>query len=239
MNVKTLLIAICLMFSQLIFNSCREDNANFQTTEDAPSHTELAKAAIVSFKSANYFVNSEPFNAATNYIRNQVAAQGSSYVLTQTDLNTFYDKAQIPADERLPLDQVKTIINNTLNAMQMPFNDLIQQLNISNDAKSLAISIYNQSISQLEDNLVYKSLPEYEKTLLKNLNDYKYNCEQGIFIVNSGPASKTPGFIWGGMAGFVVGGVVGSFFSFPVGTMIGAGIGMVVGAVVGAIIEKT
>lgn len=232
-------MAICLLFSQLIFNSCREDNANFQTTDDTPAQADLAKAAIVSFKTANYFVNSEPFNSATNYIRSQVAAQGSSYVLTQTDLNTFYNKAQIPADERLTLDQVNNIISSTLNAMQMPFDVLIQQLNISDNAKSLALSIYNHSISQLDANLVYKSLPEYEKTLLKNLNDYKYNCEQGIFMVNSGPASKTPGFIWGGMAGFVAGGLIGSAIAFPVGTIIGAGIGMVVGAVVGAIIEKT
>lgn len=237
MKTKTFLVLIGLVTTQTMFNSCSEDNTNIKN-ENNQTSSSIAKNTVFSFTAGTYFANSEPLNSAVSFIKAKIAAQGTSYTLTQADLNLFYEKAQILPNERLPLSQVNNIISQTVSSLQMPFDQLVQQMNISANAKSLALSIHNQSISQLDSNLNFKNLPSQEKMLIKNLNDFKYNYEQGNYTVNKNITAKTPGFIWGGMGGWAVGGGIGFLVGGPVGAIVGAGIGMLVGAVVGGLATK-
>ncbi|MDH6254099.1 hypothetical protein M2347_003826 [Chryseobacterium sp. H1D6B] len=236
MKTKIFLAAIGLVTTQSMFNSCSEESTNM-AAENGQTAIE-SKTVDASFTNGTYFVNPEPLNSAVNYIKSKIAAQGASYALTQADLNSFYDKAQIPAGERLPLDAVKNIISQTASSMQTPFDQIVQQMNISDNAKSLALTINNQSIPQIETNLNFKNLSSNEKMMIKNLNDLKYNDEHNNYAFNKNASAKTPGFIWGGMGGWGLGAGIGFGVGGPIGAIIGAGIGMLVGAVLVAVVTK-
>ncbi|MDC8104313.1 hypothetical protein ACNFU2_05520 [Chryseobacterium sp. PTM-20240506] len=233
MKTKTLLVLAGLATTQCMFNSCGEDNTNLQN-ENYQSTQSLPKTAL-SFTNGTYFTDPQAVNAGFEFIRSKFA-QNPGYVLNQQDLNTFYEKAQIATDERLPLDQVNNIINKTVSLMQVPFAQAVQQLNISSAAKSLAITINNGSIIHLEANAAYNNLPANEKSMIKNINDYKYNAEQGNYLITGIPTGKQPLWITGGMIGMVGGGIIGFAVAGPVGALVGAGIGVVGGIITGAIL---
>ncbi|MCW3161109.1 hypothetical protein [Chryseobacterium oryctis] len=243
MKTKTFLTVIGLVTSQTLFYSCNEDNRDSQSISNLPSLTEsIINGADgvngLNFKSGNYFTAPDTFNSAVNYIQSKILQQGISYVLTQDDLNIFYDKAGISLSERMSLDQVNSIISKTLSSLQLPFAEILNQLQISDNAKSLALQIDQASIINIEQNSIYKILSDNEKMLIKNLNDFKYNIEKDQYSINKNVASKTPPFIWGGMAGWGVGAGVGFLVGGPVGMVVGAGIGVLVGSVVGAVTGK-
>ncbi|ASK29608.1 hypothetical protein CEY12_05590 [Chryseobacterium sp. T16E-39] len=233
MKTKTFLVLVGLATTQSIFNSCGEDSTNIQNEsyQSSPSSSKTTP----SFTNGTYFTDPQAVNAGFEFIRSKFA-QNPGYVLNQQDLNTFYDKAQIASNERLPLDQVNNIINKTVSLMQVPFAQAVQQLNISSAAKSLAITINNGSIIHLEANAAYNNLPANEKSMIKNINDYKYNTEQGNYLITGIPTSKQPMWITGGMIGMVGGGLIGFAVAGPVGALVGAGIGVVGGIVTGAIL---
>ncbi|WP_370900384.1 hypothetical protein [Chryseobacterium gossypii] len=235
MKTKKLLTILGVMASQSLFFSCSEDALNTQPEHTAASKTTL-KTTVLNFKSGNYFTNPQPINTAFNFIKAKISQQGASYVLTQSDLTEFYDKAQIDPTERLTLDQMNAVINETMNMMQTPFDQAIQQLNISDAAKSLAITIDTGSIHNLEFNALYINLSDLEKAMIKNLNDFKFNVEQGYYAISPIYTGKQPAWITGGMIGMAAGGVIGYVVGGPVGALIGAGAGVVAGIVVGAIV---
>ena len=236
MKTKTLLTVIGLVTSPTIFYSCSEDNVTPESQQEIVNTLPDVTTLSSKFSDGDYFTNADPFNSAANYIGNRIKAAGPGYVLTQSDLNEFYSKAQIPMDERFTLAQVNQIITNTINNMNTPFDTLIQQANISPGAKTLAKMINMHSVSNLDLNSDFKSLPSYEKTIIKNLNDFKLNDEKGNYGKNV--YGKTANFIWGGMIGFGVGVAVGGFIAFPVGMVIGGAIGIFVGSIVGAFTDK-
>ncbi|MCS3531743.1 hypothetical protein [Chryseobacterium sp. JUb7] len=236
MKTKTILTVIGLVTSPTIFYSCSEDNTITEPVQEITSTIPDINTLSFKFVDGDYFANSNPFNAAANYIGNKVKAAGQNYVLTQSDLDEFYLKAQIPVDQQLKLDQVKEIIAKTISNLNTPFDTLIQQTSLSTTAKTLAKMINMQSISNLDVNSDFKSLPDYEKSIIKNLNDFKVNDEKGNYSKNV--FGKTPNFIWGGMIGFGVGVAVGGLIAFPVGMVVGGAIGMIVGAVVGVFTDK-
>lgn len=236
MKTKTFLTVIGLVTSPAIFYSCSEDNTIAEPAQEITSTLPSITTLSSKFTDGNYFATSDPFNAAANYIGNKVQAAGVNYVLTQSDLDEFYLKAQIPVDQQLEIDQVNEIIATTISNMNTPFNTLIQQTTLSPAAKTLAKMINMQSISNLDANSNFKSLPSYEKSLIKNLNDFKVNDEQGNYSKNV--FGKTPNFIWGGMIGFGVGVAVGGLIAFPVGMVVGGAIGILVGSIVGVFTDK-
>ncbi|SDR05654.1 hypothetical protein SAMN05421664_3322 [Chryseobacterium soldanellicola] len=236
MKTKTFLTVIGLITSQSLFYSCSEDTLNAQQDNSTSSTLSVLKTSPT-FVSGNYFVNPQPINAAFAFMQQRVSQAGSSYVLTQTDLTIFYDKAQIDPSERLTLDQMNAIIDKIMSMMQMPFEQAIQQVNISDAAKSLAITINNSgSISHIEINQQFANLPATEKAMIKNLNDFKFNVEQGNYAISPIATNKQPAWITGGMIGMAGGGIVGGLAFGPVGALVGAGVGVVGGIIVGAIV---
>jgi len=238
MKTKTFLTILGLVVSQSFFNSCNEDSINSQT-ENIPSETN--KTAINNFdgpvSTQNYFANPEPFNGTVNFIVSTIGSQGASYALTQNDLNLFYSKAQIPMNERFSLDQVNQLIAQTASSYQIPFSQIVQQLPISNVAKSLMISIDTHSIPNIGSNLSFTNLSATEKILINNFNNLQFGIEQGIILPGSsvakdmgpgaqlgakigfafgvllGAATLNPGILWGGMcAGSMIGGAIGSLW---------------------------
>jgi hypothetical protein len=239
MKTKTFLVLAGLATTQCMFNSCGEDNSNLQNENSSLGTSKIITELPSSFVSTqNYFLTPEPYNSAVNFMRSHIAAQGASYSLTQADLNLFYDKAQISANERLPLDRVNQIIAQTLEAIhtQKPLNQIVQQLNISDNAKSLLLSIDGSSISDLENNLQFINLPSQEKVCVRNFNNFQRNYEQGAYQIGS-TLSKEAGWEKGAKIGFMFGGFIGGVLG-PVGFVGGLCAGSLIGAVIGSFSDK-
>lgn len=236
MKAKTFLAILGLVVSQSFFNSCNEDNINAQT-EDISSETN--KTEINDYDgpvSTNYFANPEPFNGAVSFIISTIGSQAASYALTQNDLNLFYNKAQIPMNERLSLDQVNQLIAQTTSSFQMPVSQIVQQLPISNAAKSLILSIDTQSIPNINGNLSFQNLSATEKTFINNFNNLQFGIEQGIILPGSsvskdpfGPKSQL-----GAKIGFLIGCVISGITLNPGPAFAGS----LIGAVVGGMLDK-
>jgi hypothetical protein len=237
MKTKTFLTILGLVVSQSFFNSCNEDSINAQT-EDISSETN--KTEINNYdgpvSTQNYFANPEPFNGAVSFIISTIGSQGASYDLTQNDLNLFYNKAQIPINERLSLDQVNQLIVQTTNSFQTPVSQIVQQLPISNVAKSLIISIDTQSIPNVEGNSSFQNLSATEKTFINNFNNLQFGIEQGIILPISsvskdpfGPKSQL-----GAKIGFLIGCVISGITLNPGPAFAGS----LIGAVVGGMLDK-
>lgn len=237
MKTKTFLTILGLMVSQFFFNSCNEDSGNAQT-EGISSETN--KTEINNYdgpvSTQNYFANPEPFNGAVSFIISTIGSQGASYTLTQNDLNLFYNKAQIPMNERLSLDQVNQLIAQTTSSFQTPVSQIVQQLPISNVAKSLILSIDTQSIPNIESNLSFQNLSATEKTFINNFNNLQFGIEQGIILPGSsvskdpfGPKSQL-----GTKIGLLIGCVISGVTLNPGPAFAGA----LIGAVVGGMLDK-
>lgn len=238
MKTKAFLTVMGLIASQSLFHSCNdEDNIKEIQVENSPSEVNISN--IMSdggISPINYFVNPEPFNNTVNFVKSQISSQGASYVLNQQDLDMFYDEAQITANDRLPLNVVYQIVDQTLYTIQsqISFDEIVQNLNFSDSAKSLMIEINNNSISNIENNLSFQNLPALEKAVVNNFNNLVYNIEIGK--ITSGPYyKKGTGAEIGAKIGFVVGVAVGIATLNPVGLW-GAVCG---GSLVGAVIGKT
>jgi len=232
MKTKTFLTAIGLITSQSLFYSCSEDTLN--TQQEMSSTPDTSMNVLKTITSYNYFENAEPFNGAVNFIKSYIAAQGPSYTLTQSDLNLFYTKAQIPVTERLSLDQVNQALAQTIDAIQsqLPFSEIVQQSNFSDAAKTLIITIDTGSMSNLEADLTFKSLPEFEKNFVRNFNNFQYNLEQGYYQIGNNVMSKEMGWEKGAKIGMMF----GTFIGFAAGGLLGAAGGAAGGALVGAAI---
>lgn len=235
MKTKTLLILAGLATTQCMFNSCGEDNINNQEEFSKTSNTINNLNGPVSTQ--NYFANPEPFSGAVNFAISTVGTQGASFTLTQSLLNQFYDKAQIPVNERATLSQVNQIIDKTINAYQVSFDQTVQQLPISTVAKSLMILINTHSISNLTSDVKFNTLSNNEKIIINNFNNLQRNIELGLILTPSttskemGPGAQlgakigfavgvgigfvtlNPGALWGGIcAGSMIGGAIGSLW---------------------------
>lgn len=238
MKTKTFLSILGLVVSQSFFNSCNEDSINVQS-EDISS--EINKTAINNFdgpvSTQNYFATPEPFTGAVNFIISTIGSQGASYSLTQNDLNLFYNKAQIPTNERLSLNQANQLIAQTTNYYQVPFDQVVQLLSISDAAKSLMVSINTHSIPNISANLSFANLSATEKTIINNFNNLQFGIEQGIILPGSSVAKDGAGAALGAKIGFTVGVLIGAATLNP-GILWGAmSAGSLAGAAIGSVFD--
>ncbi|EJL71823.1 hypothetical protein [Chryseobacterium populi] len=229
MKTKTLLAILGLVTTQSFFYSCNDDNSQTESPSGIQKSKTESPGSFVSTQ--NYFANPEPFNGALNFITTHISAQGTSYTLTQNDLDLFYAKAQIPVNERLTIDQVNQLINQTINSAQLPFDQIVQQLTISDAAKSLMISINSNYISNIESNLDFKNLPDNEKVIINNFNDLEFNIEQGTILAGTFQSKEMgPGAQNGAKIGFAFGCLISVFTLNPGPVCAGAIIGGAIGS---------
>lgn len=220
MKTKTFLTVIGLVTSQSLFYSCSDDNdsnVNMETENNQSKNL----VSTNSFNGAN--VNADIFNHSVSFIKSKVGSQGASYVLTQSDLNQFYQIAQIPTAQRLSLDKVNSIISQTANMAQLPFDQILEQLGYSDMAKDLAMAISNNYMPDLQHNPGFQNLATNERQFIESLNDLRFNYEQGL--LNTNVFSKDGGpFIGGAIGmgvGFMVAGPIGAFVGGTVGWFVG------------------
>lgn len=233
MKTKSFLAVIGLLTTHTFFYSCHEnsiDVVNDPVASTVPNVSKLNSIEVSNLiVGGNYFEEPEPFTNAVDFMKSHIVAQGPAYVLTQDDLNMFYDKAQIPVNNRMSLSQVNEITTKTLDLMQLSIQEAVQQLNVSNQAKPLIVKIHTASIPDLNNNLAFDSLPDNEKFLIKNLNDYKRMWENGNLLSRQMSSAEIGGYI-GAAIGFTIGlccppagwafGLVGGAF---LGVLIGSG----------------
>jgi len=225
MKKTTIFFAVIgLITSQTFLNSCNEDNADTQTEAFSKS----SEIVTNNFDGTNYFQNPAIFNNVLASIKAKVGQQGAAYILTQSDLNEFYQIAQIPDADRLPLDVVNNLISQTTALSHLPFHEALNTLGYSNPAKDLAVSISNGYMPDLELKQTFINLPQNEKEFLKNLNQYRFNYEQGA--IGGGVTSKDGG-------GFI-GGAIGLGIGFALAGPPGAFIGGVTGWLIGVAVDK-
>ncbi|WP_415327578.1 hypothetical protein [Chryseobacterium sp. MMS23-Vi53] len=220
-KTKIALAVIGLVFSQTFLNSCNQDSVDMQTETVASKSSDIS---VSNLDGQNYFDNPDIFNQGVNFIKAKVAQNGPGYVLTQNDLNEFYQITQIPDADRLPLDTVNQLIGQTTAYSQLTFYEALTNLGYSNPAKDLAVAISNSYMPDLENKLAINNLPQNEKEFLRNLNKYRLNYEQGA-IIGGGVMSKDGGGFIGGAIGLGIGFAVAG----PPGAFIGGTIGWFVG----------
>lgn len=218
---KIFLAAVALVTSQTFLNSCNQDSADMQAETSFSKNSDMV---VNKFNGDNYFQNPAIFNNGVAFVNAKVAQHGPGYMLTQTDLNEFYQIVQIPDADRPSLDMVNELITQTTALSSLPFYEALNTLGYSDQAKDLAVSITNSYMADLETKQTFINLPQNEKDFLKNLNQYRFNFEQGA-IVGGGVMSKDGGGFIGGAIGLGVGfallGPPGAFVGGIVGWFVG------------------